>query len=419
MKRALALAFLIGVCVFGFLSIRGTLPYMPVFGTSMEPVLHAGNLIIIENISPDEVEVGDIIVFSVPSSVREYYNYPPVVAHRVIEVNTEHGVISYRTKGDNTGEDPFGVRPQDLKGKVGNQISYLGFPLLFMQSNYGLIFVICALCVLALYLYAGEIGQARRRTLRGVLAPAIEESQRGSQIIAKKIEGTEQRLNSTEQALSNFTSAMNEYAQHLASHTAAVRELAGASKELRSAAQEQNRFFSQLAGAYALKGTMADAAQRGELAVSARVEMAAEDVPERVTVEPVMKKIADDATEKEAYSEAAPEKMTALVVPEKVTALVVLEKVTTAIVPFNTMVAAIPAQVKSEAVPEEMAADTVNEESAIKAVPEEELATTVRVVPGCYRHKPTAISLEEGLAPPGCYKWRKMGFSKDIEAMKN
>lgn len=131
MKRALALLFIIVACVVGFLSIRGTMPFMPVFGTSMEPELKAGNLILIEEVSPSEVKVDDIIVFSIPAAVREYYNYPPVVAHRVIKVRTSEPGLTFRTKGDNTGEDPFTVRPQDLRGTVSQQIPYLVFCFFF------------------------------------------------------------------------------------------------------------------------------------------------------------------------------------------------------------------------------------------------------------------------------------------------
>ena len=135
MKRALALIVIIAACVAGFLSIRGTMPFMPVFGISMEPELQAGDLILIEEIAPYDVEVGDIVVFTIPSAVREYYNYPAVIAHRVIDVRTSENRLTFRTKGDNSGEDPFTVRPQDLRGQVSKQIPYLGLPLLFFQSR--------------------------------------------------------------------------------------------------------------------------------------------------------------------------------------------------------------------------------------------------------------------------------------------
>ena len=244
MKRALALILIIAACVVGFLSIRGAMPFLPVFGTSMEPEFKAGNIITIKPIEPSEVKVGDIIVFEVPSAVREYYNYPPLVAHRVIRVNETN--MTFRTKGDNTGEDPFTVRAQDLKGTVGQQIPYLGFPLLFFQSTNGVIFIIIALSLFALYLYGGELSRGRQTVQRGIFAPVIEETRRSSRVIERRLETTEKGMTGTEQALGKFASAIAEYAGHLKSHTSAIISLSEASQELKSGAAEQNKVLSRL-----------------------------------------------------------------------------------------------------------------------------------------------------------------------------
>jgi len=246
MKRALTLIVIIVVCVAGFLSIRGVMPFMSVFGTSMEPELHAGNLILIEQVLPSDIEVGDIIVFTIPAAVREHYNYPPVVAHRVVEVRTSERGVTFRTKGDNTGEDPFTVRPQDLKGMVSKQIPYLGFPFLFFQSQQGLIFIIIALSLFALYLYADELSRSKRRVHEGIFAPVIDESRRTSQVMAQTMQTTEKRMERTEQTIGKFASAIEAYAQHLQSHTAAIQGLSEASQELKKGAAEQNKVLIHL-----------------------------------------------------------------------------------------------------------------------------------------------------------------------------
>ena len=244
MKRALIFIIALAVCIGGLFFVKGAAPFLPVFGTSMEPALRAGDLIIIEEVSPSEVKEGDIIVFSVPAQVREYYDYPEVVAHRVIEVSTEP-TLSFRTKGDNTSEDPFAVRAQDVRGRVGQQIPYLGFSLLFLQSQQGITTMIVALFLLVLFLYGGDLARGTKKMQRGALAPVIEESQRREQVIAQRLKGTEQKIEGTQQALNSFASAMGEYAQHLASHTAAVKDLASASQDLRNTAREQSQFFSR------------------------------------------------------------------------------------------------------------------------------------------------------------------------------
>lgn len=246
MKRPVGLVLLIVACVVGFLAIRGTMPFMPVFGTSMEPELKAGNMILIEEAAPADIEVGDIIVFTVSPLVREAYNYPPVIAHRVIKVYTrDHGTF-FRTKGDTTGEDPFTVQPQNLKGKVGQQIPYLGFPLLFFQSRQGLIFIIIALTLLAIYLYGEELSWGRRKVQRGIFAPIIQESRRTSRVMAQTVLASEKRMERTEQTLAKFTSAIEVYAQHLESHTSAIQGLSEASQELKKGAAEQNKVLIHL-----------------------------------------------------------------------------------------------------------------------------------------------------------------------------
>ncbi|MCL0094497.1 signal peptidase I [Dehalococcoidales bacterium] len=245
MKRALALILIIAACIAGFLSIRGELPFMPVFGTSMEPELKDGSLILIKEIQPTEVKEGDIIVFSIPPMVREAYNYPPVIAHRVVRVITEPA-LAFRTKGDNTGEDPFTVRPQDIKGTVSQQIPYLGFPLLFFQSREGLIFIIIALFLLGLYLYGDELSRGKEKMHKGIFAPVIAESRRTSRVMERRMEDIEKGMATTQQALEKFASAIEVYAEHLKSHTSAVQGLSEASQELKSGAAEQNKVLIRL-----------------------------------------------------------------------------------------------------------------------------------------------------------------------------
>ena len=246
-KRAITLVTIAALCLTAFMAIRGTMPFMPVFGTSMEPELHAGNLIIIKDKSPEEVKVGDIIVYNVPAAIQDFYNYPPVVAHRVIEVrDTQYGT-AWRTRGDNAGEDPFTVRANDLRGTVNQQIPLLGFPFLFLQSQQGLTFVIIALCLFALYLYASEISRSGQKIHRGIFAPVIQETLRDTETLAQRMDGTEKVMAQTQDALSSFATAMAEYAEHLRSHTSAIQGLAEASHELKRGAAEQNKVLENIA----------------------------------------------------------------------------------------------------------------------------------------------------------------------------
>jgi signal peptidase I len=245
MKRAILLIVLVAIVVVGFLIIKGTLPFMPIYGSSMEPVLTSGSLLTINSVDPRDIKVGDIIVYNVPSMVRDYYNYPPTVAHRVIKISTTPS-LTFRTQGDNTGEDPFTIRSEDIRGTVGSQIPYLGLPLLFFQSTYGLIFMIIALVLLAFFLYGTEIGRGGSWVHRGIFSPILMEEKRANRMLSRQLEGTEKKMEHTEEALEKFSAAVAEYAKHLASHTSAIQGLSDASHELKKGASEQNRVLSAI-----------------------------------------------------------------------------------------------------------------------------------------------------------------------------
>jgi signal peptidase len=276
MKRAIGLILATAACIVAFLSVRGTLPFMPIYGHSMEPTLHSGALLMIKPIAPQDVKVGDIIVYSIPTMVRNYYNYPPTVAHRVIQVNTVPS-LSFRTKGDNTGEDPFTVRPEDIRGTVGKQISYIGLPLLFFQSQQGLIFAIIALALLAIFLYGNELSRGGGWLHRGIFSPVINEEKRANRLLSRKIESTEKKMDATEQALVQFSAAVSEYAKHLSSHTSAIQGLAEASQELKKGAAEQNRVLAAI---------MDNVAKKQE-APAAKTEAPPPPKPETGEVKPV------------------------------------------------------------------------------------------------------------------------------------
>jgi signal peptidase len=241
MKRAVGLVLIIIIYVLGYLSVWGSIPFIPVFGSSMEPALQSGNLLIIKPVQITEVKEGDIIVYNVPRLIREYYNYPPVIAHRVIQVKKDQLGSWLYTKGDNASEDPFLVRPQDIRGTITNQIPYLGLTLLFFQSGSGMAFIAVVIVLLAIFLYSRELSLGMGRVLRTVLSPIIQENYRANLVLS-------QRFENTEKALSNFASAIELYAQHMASHTSIIQGLSEASQELQGSAAEQNRILSRLTG---------------------------------------------------------------------------------------------------------------------------------------------------------------------------
>jgi len=281
MKRAIGLILATVACIVAFLSVRGSLPFMPIYGNSMEPTLRSGALLMIEPIAPEDIKVGDIIVYTVPTMVRNYYNYPPTVSHRVIQVNTVPS-LSFRTKGDNTGEDPFTIRPEDIRGTVGKQIPYIGLPLLFFQSQQGMIFAIIAIVLLAIFLYGGELSRGSNWLHRGIFSPVINEEKRANRMLSRKIESTEKKMDATEQALVQFSAAVSEYAKHLSSHTSAIQGLSEASHELKKGAAEQNRVLA------AIMDNVVNTTQKREtIVLKAEAPPPAPPKPETKEVKPV------------------------------------------------------------------------------------------------------------------------------------
>lgn len=186
MKRAILLLLVIVFITVVPHFIKQSMPFAPVTGTSMAPVLKEGDLITYEKISPNDVEVGDIIAYSVPPLTQRYYDCPPVVVHRVVDRDTNRG-LHYRTKGDNNpAQDPWSVRYCDIIGKVSQRISYLGFSILFLKSRPGLTLIVMMFLTSALCFYADELSHIKWKVPLRLLARIIRESKHSSYLVAKR-----------------------------------------------------------------------------------------------------------------------------------------------------------------------------------------------------------------------------------------
>lgn len=124
-------------------TVGGKFP-MIVLTDSMYPVIAAGDLIICNTAEADEILVGDVISFYDPMG-----SGTSVVTHRVLEIVTEDGEISFRTKGDNNNAEDTALVPADnLIGIYQNRIAMVGHVAMFMQTTPGLI--LCCVCPILL-----------------------------------------------------------------------------------------------------------------------------------------------------------------------------------------------------------------------------------------------------------------------------
>lgn len=78
---------------------------------SMEPVIHVNGMVVLEDCTIDEVEVGDIV---------RYFNGRMYILHRVVDINTDsEGKTYLTTQGDaNDSPDSYKIYEESLMGRT-------------------------------------------------------------------------------------------------------------------------------------------------------------------------------------------------------------------------------------------------------------------------------------------------------------
>jgi len=109
-----------------------------IVGKSMEPFVKLGDIALVKEKPPQELEPGDVIV--IDDGIRKY-------AHRIIEKNEEDGKLLFRTKGDyNEAPDYTPVSSEHVIGEVEYVI-----PTSIIRTKVGyIIFIAMPLMVLAI-----------------------------------------------------------------------------------------------------------------------------------------------------------------------------------------------------------------------------------------------------------------------------
>lgn len=238
MKKTIWLILIVLIVGFLFCFLRTST--VTVVSKSMEPEFRQGDFIVFKQVLPQQVKEGDVIVFEVPTMIREQYNFPPMIVHRVIKTAKKDGGITFNTKGDNNASpDPFTVRAMNLKGIVSHRISYLGNLFIFVHSKQGLIFIAIFLVLFGFHTYKEKLSRMKHSLAKRIFSPITEDFEKG-------IKRLEKREGKTNQAINRFASAMTEYAKHLEHHTEAIQSLAKASEELKETAKEQTKFLKGL-----------------------------------------------------------------------------------------------------------------------------------------------------------------------------
>ena len=232
LNLGLLAVLLLGMGYLGLvLSLGTSSPFMLVRGSSMEPTFHSGDLLLSSSVSPTEIEVGDVIAFSVPTEDRDRLSLPTTAVHRILGIEGEKGQLTFLTKGDNSGLDPFKVPSSAVRGAVVTNLGPIGLPILFLTNrgvllSLGLPILTFVLIILAtLWLAPGEKREA----------PAP-----GTTAVAQTPPGE------VDKALAGLASAIADYGVHLKSHTAVVKQLGGSSEGLEQAVHRQNEVLVDL-----------------------------------------------------------------------------------------------------------------------------------------------------------------------------
>ncbi|MCM1987122.1 signal peptidase I [Methanococcoides seepicolus] len=114
----------------------GSLHFMMVSGTSMEPTITASDIVVVNAVDSGGPELGDII------SYRHYLedrDEPVVIIHRIVGFSND----GYRTKGDAYDvADSYVVKPEDIVGVMCLKIPYLGGLPRFASTSKGLIMLV-------------------------------------------------------------------------------------------------------------------------------------------------------------------------------------------------------------------------------------------------------------------------------------
>ncbi len=133
-----------------------------IYGSSMEPAIMLGSLIVTKPAKVDDLQVGDIIAFRSGNET--------IVTHRITGIREEDGHRLVLTKGDaSNGSDPLETHLEGEINRLAYHAPYLGYFVDFANSTPGIILLVAlpALGLLALHLTNSREGAAKDREAAG------------------------------------------------------------------------------------------------------------------------------------------------------------------------------------------------------------------------------------------------------------
>lgn len=149
---------------------------------SMEPTIEVGGNVVVKEVDPVTLKVGDIITFR----SRDAQIYGQANTHRIMEIcRDESGELYFVTKGDaNNREDILHVQASDLYGKVvfyTNASKWFGLFFDFIHTKEGFITVIVFPLLLAAYFYVKDFTKHVNEMIREQAEQEVERERQEQQ----------------------------------------------------------------------------------------------------------------------------------------------------------------------------------------------------------------------------------------------
>lgn len=164
LKLIVIIVLLVSFAYVSWLSARYFLatdyPLVYVASNSMYPTLRVGDLLFVKGVKPEDIRVGDVVVFIKPTGSGER------IVHRVVSIKNVDGRILITTKGDNNPSSIYWERDFDSNyviGKVFFFVRFIGFIPMILQEEYVKWGLIALLVILIIYDFLAGISEGEGR----------------------------------------------------------------------------------------------------------------------------------------------------------------------------------------------------------------------------------------------------------------
>lgn len=161
---AIGLVVLAISCTF-LLVVQGLFsPFHVVVSDSMAPQIRDGDAVTIKSVAPEQIRVGQVVVFQDPSQTGR------LLINRVVGVEGEGYGMLFTTRGDRNPETAWAqVSSSEVVGVMGSRLPYLGTVLRSLQSPDGFIICVaipgaCALALIFMLALSDKVEKAHHHT---------------------------------------------------------------------------------------------------------------------------------------------------------------------------------------------------------------------------------------------------------------